>query len=149
MRASVDHDARSLTADSWSDTKLPLDVNDEDIWPGMTHYPQSQTEYTPMTFCLLRWELAAAFLRFGKMTTQGVPSESEILTYEETLRGIRQRIEDRYLSLCTAKSYDEDPLQFSSVIITDIVSFTNYKERLSMLTKRRSSRVCGLSFIIH
>ena len=123
MRASLDHDSQSLTAERWSDTKLPLNILDEDIWPEMTHTPQPRAEFIPMTFSLLRWELAATFLRFGKIaSTQGVLEESEIQTHEEMLEEVRLRLEDRYLRHCNADSYQNHPMQWASVMVTRVVS---------------------------
>ena len=127
MRASLDHDAQSLTAERWSDTKLPLNVQDEDIWPEMTHTPQPRDEFIPMTFSLLRWELAATFLRFGRFSSVqgGVLEESEIQVHEEMLEEVRFRLEDRYLKYCNADSYESHPMQWSCVMLTKIVSICN------------------------
>ena len=123
MRASLDHDSQSMTADRWSDTKLPLNVDDEDIWPGMTHQPQPRVEFTPMTFSLVRWELAATFLRFGKISnSSGILEISQVQAHEEMLDEVQQRLEDRYLSPYKNVNYDEHPMQWSSVMLTDIVS---------------------------
>lgn len=123
MRASLDYDASSLTAERWSDTKLPLNVADEDIWPGMTHQPQPRAEFIVMTFALVRWELAATVLRFGRISsTSAVLDEPEIHVHEEMLEEVRQRLDDRYLKHCKMDGYNKHPMQWASVMLTRIVS---------------------------
>ena len=122
MRSSLDYDSQSLTAEKWSDTKLPLNLDDEDIWPEMTHVPQARTEFTPMTFSLIRWELAATFLRFGRVSGNiGAVDEAEVHAQEEMLADVRQRLEDRYLKYCRSESFDNHPMEWSSVLLTRIV----------------------------
>ena len=98
MRASLDHDAQALTAGQWSDTKLPQNYNDEDIWPEMENAPPPRNQFTQLTFSLVRWELAAMFLRFGKLVEpNGHAQESDYLVYEEMLDEVRKGLQDRYL----------------------------------------------------
>lgn len=41
----------------------PLNVNDSDLHPEMTEFPQEREGFTDMTFCLLRFEIANVFRR--------------------------------------------------------------------------------------
>ena len=149
MRASLDYDSQSVTAEKWSDTNLPLNLNDEDIWPEMTHVPQARTEFTPMTFSLVRWELAATFLRFGKVSTNlGTIDEAEIRAQEEMLAEVRQRLEDRYLKFCRSESFDTHPMEWSSVLLTRIVRHFWNSSILCVANVCSSSIACGSSSII-
>ncbi len=44
-----------------SDVQLPLNVNDEDLYPGMAEPPKERTGATEMMFCLLRYNFGKFF----------------------------------------------------------------------------------------
>lgn len=53
------------------DSKRPLNLNDDQIWPGMTHQPDEQIGASEMIFCLARAEMGALYMKatddfFGK-----------------------------------------------------------------------------------
>ncbi|KAK5674691.1 hypothetical protein LTS10_012692 [Elasticomyces elasticus] len=56
IAAQVSGTGIALPYDSW-DTKQPLNLNDEDIFPGMTETPAERIGATDMLFCLLRTEM--------------------------------------------------------------------------------------------
>ncbi|KAF1815325.1 hypothetical protein P152DRAFT_455041 [Eremomyces bilateralis CBS 781.70] len=47
--------------DRLSDTQFPCNINDADIWPGMTTPPTERTGPTEMIFCRLRWHIGRFF----------------------------------------------------------------------------------------
>lgn len=58
VRAAEDYGADPSAHQFFYDTKMPLNVNDDDIWPEMTDAPIEQNGASDMTFCLVRFELA-------------------------------------------------------------------------------------------
>jgi hypothetical protein len=118
-RSSEDHGTDPTFTEQFYDTKLPLNVNDEDIWPGMVDPPTPRLGATEMTFCLIRFELSV-FNRRLNVTAPGVgigemrtgsrrPGEEEggcslrdqtLQEKEDMIDRCHRRIEDRYLRHC-------------------------------------------------
>ena len=59
----------AMDSKTW-DTKQPLNVNDNDIWPGMEEPPKEREGATDMIFCLARTEIG----RFHQKTFAGLGS---------------------------------------------------------------------------
>ena len=55
---------------NWWNTKAPSNVNDVDMWPGMTEQPVEHARPTEMIVCLLHCEMGAHWRR--KLTEAGV-----------------------------------------------------------------------------
>src|SRR5213079_1777539 len=47
------------------DTRIPLNINDDDISPGSTETPEERIGCTEMTFCLLRYAVAVTVRRLS------------------------------------------------------------------------------------
>ena len=58
-RASEDHGCDPTINDQLFDTKMPLNVNDEDLVPEMPELPESKIGCTEMTFGLIRFEITS------------------------------------------------------------------------------------------
>ncbi|KAI1325392.1 mitogen-activated protein kinase [Xylariaceae sp. FL0255] len=76
-----------ISPNSW-DTKMPLNVNDADIWPGMTtsQFPKEVHGATDMIFALTKVELSNFYIRTAvrnpNLAPISNPGTSSILTYE-------------------------------------------------------------------
>ncbi|EDU43367.1 conserved hypothetical protein [Pyrenophora tritici-repentis Pt-1C-BFP] len=62
-RSSEDDGCDPNIVEAQFDTKMPLNVNDTDLYPDMTEFPEERQGFTDMTFCLLRFEIANIFRR--------------------------------------------------------------------------------------
>ncbi|KIW80928.1 hypothetical protein Z517_03951 [Fonsecaea pedrosoi CBS 271.37] len=62
-----------LTEVNWWNTKVPSNVNDVEIWPGMKEPPVEQTRPTEMVVCLLHYSVGAFWRR--KLLEAGTPEE--------------------------------------------------------------------------
>lgn len=117
-RSSEDHGTDPTFSEQFYDTKLPLNVNDEDIWPGMLEPPTPRVGATEMTFCLIRFELSV-FNRRLNITSPGIgpnamvthPSSGnctlrdQTLTEKETMIDTcHTHIESQYLTHCDMSS---------------------------------------------
>lgn len=92
-----------MSAEQAFDTKMPLNINDEDIAPGMTKLPDERQGCTDMSFCLIRFEVANTFRRLNYIPP-GEPKRCgeffASVTLEDKERWINEchkRLEERYL----------------------------------------------------
>jgi hypothetical protein len=54
--AQLDGTGLAIATDTW-DTHQPVNINDEDMWPGMDHAPVERQGATDIIFCLARSEM--------------------------------------------------------------------------------------------
>ncbi|KAJ5629161.1 hypothetical protein N7528_002818 [Penicillium herquei] len=121
MRSSEDHGTDPLIHESMYDTRLPLNVNDDDIWPEMTEAPAERVGCTEMTFCLIRCEITNALRRAnytcpGSRFRIGDPAPS-IERYERLIRIINDRVEERYIKHCNV----EVPIQWVAATVGRLI----------------------------
>jgi hypothetical protein len=90
-----------ITLDSWS-TKQPLNLNDTDIWPEMTHTPEPHVGATDMIFCLARTEMAKIIrTAFVSKTLSGSGAEPENYQMKDKhLKQLEDEMESKYLRYC-------------------------------------------------
>ncbi|KAJ5206849.1 Transcription factor [Penicillium cf. griseofulvum] len=63
IRSSEDHGTDPLIHESMYDTRLPLNINDDDLTPEMETPPEEREGFTDVTFCLIRCEITSALRR--------------------------------------------------------------------------------------
>ena len=105
-RSSEDHGTDPTFTEQFYDTKLPLNVNDDDLYPEMTAPPTERVGATEMTFCLIRFELGV-FSRRLNLTQpgcnpelKGTPCDKSFEDKEKMIDTCHRRIEERYLQHC-------------------------------------------------
>ncbi|EME44920.1 hypothetical protein DOTSEDRAFT_87414 [Dothistroma septosporum NZE10] len=103
-----------ILADTW-DTKPPLNINDDQIWPGMTEQPTEQKGATEMIFCLTRACIGVAVAKSGKVLygisnndTDGSKNMSQM---EQLINTIESDVEEKYIRYCDIIN----PLHFLAV----------------------------------
>ncbi|KAI5197397.1 hypothetical protein AUEXF2481DRAFT_27177 [Aureobasidium subglaciale EXF-2481] len=103
VRASEDHGSDPTITEQVFDTKMPLNVNDEDLFPAMKKLPEERQGCTDMSFCLIRFEVANTFRRLNYIPP-GEPRQCgdffASVTLEDKERWINEchkRLEERYL----------------------------------------------------
>jgi hypothetical protein len=96
---------------SLSDTKLPLNVNDIDLQPGVMEPPAEHTGATEMMFCLLRYEFGR-FFKDSKLGPRGptsafdgvwqvlTTSEISIAERDQTINELQEILESKFLRFC-------------------------------------------------
>ncbi|MCJ1403938.1 hypothetical protein MMC11_007161 [Xylographa trunciseda] len=106
IRASEDQSSDPTITEQSFDTKLPSNINDEDIWPGMSEPPVEHEGCTEMTFDLIRYEVGNT-ARFLNYTPPGVVSSNKqaranttIEEKERLIEKLGQYLEARYLRYC-------------------------------------------------
>ena len=104
-RASEDHGTESIFTESFYDTKFPLNINDEDLRPDMTEFPEEHEGTTEISFCLIRFELSALSRKIGA-AVPGIGPNGQLIrgrTLEEKEKLIEEAhkmIEEKYLKHC-------------------------------------------------
>ena len=90
---------------SW-DAKPPLNLNDDQIWPGMTHQPEEQKGATEMIFFLARAEIGAWFFK-AMADEQGKQPLYKPFTWQagdhtkvDLVNEMESVIETKYLRYC-------------------------------------------------
>lgn len=108
----------SVLAHVW-DTKIPLNVNDSDLYPQMKGSPPENTGTTEMIFCMLRYQMGEFFRRSSSASSLGgnwhylsspLVSAAE---KDKTINEIEQLLEDKFLNYCDL----DIPLHFLTSIV--------------------------------
>ena len=97
----------SVLPDAW-DTQPPLNINDDQIWPGMAEPPQGHIGATDMIFCLSRscvGEFLAKGAGAGSWTFKDSGAAEQVVNQAESA------VEERYIRYCDVVN----PLHFLSI----------------------------------
>ena len=102
VRASEDHGSDPTIMEQNFDTKLPLNINDEDISPEMTQTPVEHEGATEMTFDLIRFSVSTTVRRMsyaplGQGPCQTKMSNLTLEDKEKQIDDLHQHLEHRYL----------------------------------------------------
>jgi hypothetical protein len=116
-RAAEDLGIAVCNVDQSSDTRLPLNVNDNELSPDMQELPAPKPRWTEMTFSLLKMELGQFIQQINQrpaVSSGDIPGES---SRARALKDIRIRLEDKYL-----RYWDQNiPIQRASSLLTPII----------------------------
>ena len=97
--------------DSW-DTQLPLNINDDQMWPGMTETPDEQKGATEMIFCLARSCIGKSFVKTGATMQDGKTKQFRDINEAENLISEAEReVEEKYIRYCDIVN----PLHFLTI----------------------------------
>ncbi|KAH8892886.1 mitogen-activated protein kinase [Thozetella sp. PMI_491] len=94
------------TPDAW-DTQQPLNIDDSQMWPGMTEVPEVQKGATEMLFCLARSTIGNYFARAGR-PRQGFKDHSEA---EAVISEAEREVEEKFIRYCDIVN----PLHFLTI----------------------------------
>lgn len=103
----------STDLENW-DTLLPSNINDDQIWPGMTEEPEHRAGATDMMFCLSRMCLVKYFVKIGRPEGAGVLVLGQSGSDNETEQVVKQaesEVEKKYIRYCDVIN----PLHFLTV----------------------------------
>lgn len=89
-------------------TQAPLNINDNDIWPGMKELPVEKPEITEMSFCCIRYEFATFWTKRllarvgGDLTTlwENYKSPKSIADKDAGIDELEQILEEKYVRHC-------------------------------------------------
>lgn len=102
VRSSEDHGTDFQTRSGMYGPRLPLNVNDDDLYPETQTPPKERIGVTDMTFSLIRFEITAAIrkLNHGYSNNRSRPNSSQHQNYVKKIKKMRQHIEDKYIKHC-------------------------------------------------
>lgn len=87
--------------DIFFDTKLPLNINDEDIYEGMKNLLQERVGCTDMTYFLLQCEVALATRRLTYNPPGNIcPGLKSIEERQYLVQDLEKRLDERYVRHC-------------------------------------------------
>lgn len=103
-RSAEEHGSDPAAHDQFYDTRLPLNVNDRDIWPGMTEAPQEQPGASDMTFCLIRFELGHFQKRLRIMASVEADKDKmrTVEEKEQLIDATHRHMQEKYFQHCDA-----------------------------------------------
>lgn len=121
LRSAEDQGTELTIAERTYDTRFPLNIDDVDMNPEMTDFPEEKMGPTDMTFCLIRYEICALARRIHFSTNGLAPCRSRSTEAEsdEMLLECYERIEKLYLSTCGDK--DTDVLHWVASMIARLI----------------------------
>ncbi|KAE8386135.1 putative fungal-specific transcription factor [Aspergillus alliaceus] len=125
---------------SYGDTKMPLNVDDEDLHPDMIDLPPARNSITPITLCLIRCEIMEALRKLapGDMRWEVLANSNATLAQKDSVIGqLEDHLERKYLrycdpsnslhtfasimirsSICKMKLFAHNPRQFANSSVT-------------------------------
>lgn len=106
----------SMPPSSW-DVQKPLNVNDEDIYPGMTTMPEEKSGATDMIYCLARAELSHYYSRRAMKMKDGFGPSVTLKGGDMSMKiinEVEESIESKYLRYCDIIS------EYHSASLTDL-----------------------------
>lgn len=89
----------SLPPNSW-DVKKPLNVGDDQIYPGMTQLPEVQEGATDMLYVLTRVELSEFYSRKAVRMRDGLGPSLDLKPSSRYIDQVERKIEAKYLRYC-------------------------------------------------
>lgn len=90
----------SMLPSSW-DVKLPLNVNDDQIYPGMTEWPEEEKGATEMIYVLCRAEMSRYYSKVALRLKESGPSvHLEEDQAQAQIDEVERNIEEKYLRYC-------------------------------------------------
>ncbi|THC93807.1 hypothetical protein EYZ11_006725 [Aspergillus tanneri] len=121
IRASEDHGTDAQVNERIYDTRLPLNINDEDITPGMQEPPKERVGFTDMTFCLIRCDITVSLRQVSyscpNSNFPGAPRQPSPEKCGQLIKSINDRIEERYLKHCNTSV----PIQWVCATIARLI----------------------------
>lgn len=97
--------------EAW-DTKPPLNINDSQIWPGMTERPVEQNGATDMIFCLSRAYVGKRLARSGNPINGAAPwSFTDHHEAEKVISIAEDEVEEKFIRYCDIVN----PLHFLTI----------------------------------
>ncbi|KAL4945609.1 fungal-specific transcription factor domain-containing protein [Aspergillus oleicola] len=102
----------STSLNTW-DTEFPRNVNDHDLWPGMTETPVEKGGPTEMMFPLSRFCIGKHLVRVGGPAALGNPTShfGDLAAAEKSVSQAEAELEERFVRYCDVLN----PLHFLSM----------------------------------
>lgn len=107
-RSSEYHGCEPIVHESAFDTRVPLHINDSDLFPGMVQPPTERDEATDMTLCMIRceslktgWKISLGRPRLPKRPGEAAGGSGLSLQDRQTLvEELEKKLQTKYLRHC-------------------------------------------------
>lgn len=100
IRSSEDYGTDPRSLDRFSDTCMPTNCNDSDMYPEMKVFPEQRAAYTEMTWCLTQCELVQTNRDLNSLTSQCADAEEALYTKRRLIDQCRQKLREGYFRYC-------------------------------------------------
>ncbi|KAJ5959889.1 uncharacterized protein N7479_007039 [Penicillium vulpinum] len=128
-----------ISPNSW-DTKRPLNINDDQIFPGMTEPPLEQRNATEMIFCLSRIELSNFYTQTGIKLKEigGTIQFRDTRDIERLINEVEDLIETKFLRYCDILN----PLHFFTTgVVRSATNAVRLRARIPLLMTQTTTDV--------
>jgi hypothetical protein len=118
IRAAEDHGSDPLIREDAFETRFPLNLNDEDLYPKMTETPTERVGVSHITFCMIRFEICrvARTLTYGSDTTI---TERTFEQKEQIVYDLHEMLERKYIRYCL--EVDAEPLYWVAATVSRLI----------------------------
>lgn len=117
-RAAEDHGIALSTSDGDSDTRLPVNVDDNELSPDMQELPLGRTKWTDMSFSLTMMEISRALSRLYRTAdASSSGSVSSGSPSDQLLTDLTTRLETVYLKYCDSNI----PIQNATLLCANLM----------------------------
>ncbi|KAL2007732.1 hypothetical protein VTN00DRAFT_7714 [Thermoascus crustaceus] len=104
IRSAENHGSDPQIHEAFYDTRLPLNINDDDISPDSKEPPEERVGCTDMTFTLIRAEVTVSLRRLNYAPPRGPCAardvQRSIEERENLIDALNKRLEERYVRHC-------------------------------------------------
>lgn len=116
MLCSEDQGTDTQIRPGMFDTKLPSNIDGDELTPEMTSLPPLRPGYTDITLCIIHCEMISNLYWAGKSLDQGV-RQSCMPEKDKMLSNLANRLEEQYL-----RKFDLDiPIQWMTAVIARLM----------------------------
>ncbi|KAL1392547.1 fungal-specific transcription factor domain-containing protein, partial [Phyllosticta capitalensis] len=121
IRACEDRGSFPLIALEQCSTKVPLNINDEDIEPNTRFPPQEREGYTEMTFSKLCQEASAVAPKFFSPIPANIDDEHKREHWQHQIQEEVERFKERMQKMFLAHCKPEVPIQYVVIKVVQII----------------------------
>lgn len=117
VRAAEDHGTDPMINEWMYDTRMPLNINDDDISPEMKFFPPERTGFTDMTITLIRCHVTRNYrnlISFPRGTTSAAPTLED---RKKTVECLHRTLNEKYVKYCDM----QEPLQWACATMARLV----------------------------
>ncbi|KAH8197560.1 hypothetical protein TruAng_008296 [Truncatella angustata] len=125
IRASEDRGTEAMIDPDCYNTRLPLNINDEDFGPETTVAPPERTGPSDVTFSLCTAQSSSIFLWVGHAQSRFASSRSASQQSEDEIIAKAQDLEQKFIT-------NHDPTHFQAALAAALVRMINLKLWLIM-----------------
>ncbi|GLA09616.1 hypothetical protein AnigIFM60653_011947 [Aspergillus niger] len=88
--------------DGQSDTRLPLNINDNDLIRGATDFPNERLGFTDMTFSLIRFQIATTYrvLKHALIVQPDISAQDMVARRQQLVFDVERRLYEKHLQYC-------------------------------------------------